>query len=195
MTIFNDSEALQAEYRILGEKYEPTEFDKHYQHVLRQIEQDPNKKDTILSITRLMVSPEEEYIVYDHQWEGKNVMGSALKAAQTNVGVYPHFDALYEKFINEDNTYSQRLISKNTNVAYFIPFTKDKAEELHKLCNDKIARPNLRTKYFVTPDGGTTISINNYEDWLNGEFNDLYEHGKITTTPILPATTSKKNHP
>jgi hypothetical protein len=178
--IFNDSEPLRQEHQKIGQTYEQTEFDKHYEFVLKQIEGDPGKKETITRMTRIMVTPGEEYIVYDHSWEGRNPIGSFLKVSQQNVGVYPRFEPIYERFIQEDNTYGQRLISKNTNVGYYIRFTKDKAEELHKLCNDMFARANARTAYYVVPDGGTKITVASYQDWLNGEFEDLYHNGRIT---------------
>jgi hypothetical protein len=176
--LFNDSEALRQEHQKIGQPYEQTEFDRHYEFVLKQIEGDPNKKNTITRMIRIMVSPGEEYIIYDHSWEGKNPIGSHLKVSQSNVGVYPRFEPIYERFIQEDNTYGQRLISKNTNVGYYIKFTKDKAEELHKLCNDMFARANARTAYYAMPDGGTKITVHSYQDWLNGEFEDLINTGK-----------------
>lgn len=184
--LYNDSEAQRQEYQKVGEPYQETEEDKHYNHILKQIEGDPAKKETITSMIRLMVSPGEEYIVYHHSWEGKNPIGSHLKTTQTNVGIYGHFEPIYERFINEDNTYGQRLISKNTNTAYFIKFNKENAEKLHKACNDFTARANQRTSYYVQPEGGTKITVQSYNDWLNGDFNDLHQNGKITlvTQPL-----------
>jgi len=178
--LYNDSEAQRKEYQKMGQVYEETEEDKYYKQILREIENDPNKKERISSMTRILVSPGEEYIVYHHSWEGINPIGSFRKTTQTNVGMYGHFEPIYERFIQEDNTFGQRLVSKNTDTAYFIPFTKEKAEELHKLCNDAVAKPSARTSYYVMPEGGTKITIPSYKDWLNGEFDDLYEHGKIT---------------
>jgi len=187
--LFNDSEALRKEYQRIGQTYEENDFDKHYKYILKQIESDPNKKERIQGMLRIMVSPGEEYIVYNHTWEGINPIGSFLRVAQTNVGVYPHFDPVYERYIQEDNTYGQRLISNNTTTAYFIPFTKESAERLHKLCDDKTARQ--RTGYSVQPEGGTQISIYKYEDWLNGDFEDLQEHGRMT---IKKAAAAASHH-
>lgn len=176
--IFNDSDALRQEYSKIGQTYEETEQDKHWKYILKQIESDPNKKETIQEMNRISVAPGEEYIVYHHMWEGKNPIGSTVKDAQGNVGVYPRFEPTYERYINEDNTYSQRLISKNTIIGYFIPFTKEKAEELHKLCNDTYARPGMKTAYYVQVQDGTKITVETYQDWLNGTFDDLMNTGK-----------------
>lgn len=180
--IFNDSESLRAEYAKLGEKYEETESDKYWKFILNQIKDDPDKRETIQEMTRIAVAPGEEYITYHHMIHGKNPIGSIVSDSQTNVGIYPKFEPIYERYINEDNTYSQRLISKNTTIAYFIPFNKENAENLHKLCNDISMKAGLRTVYYVMPEGGTKITIDSYQDWLNGDFQDLQEHGKITTT-------------
>ena len=137
---------------------------------------------------RIMVSPGEEYIVYHHIWEGTNPIGSFIRTTQTNVGIYGHFEPIYERFIQDDNTFGQRLVSKNIATAYFIPFTKETAEELHKLCDDKSFRN--KTEYVVQPEGGTPITINSYNDWVNGDFDDLHENGTITKP--LPNNDSNK---
>ena len=80
------------------------------------------------------------------------------------------------------------MSSKNTIVSYFLKFSKETAEQLHKACNDSISRPNQKTRYYVMPEGGTKITIQTYEDWLNGEFNELYDNGKI----LIPNTKPKK---
>ena len=181
--IFNDSEALRQEYAKLGEKYEETEPDKHWKFIQNQIKDDPDKKETIQEMTRVAVAPNEEYIVYHHMIQGKNPIGSVVSDAQSSVGIYPKFEPIYERFINEDNTYGQRLTSKNTTIAYYIPFNKENVEKLHKLCNDITMKAGHRTTYYIMPEGGTKILVQTYQDWLNGEFEDLHEHGKITTTP------------
>lgn len=188
--IFNDSEQLRQEYVKLGETYEDSEPGKHWKAVIKQIDADPEKKETIQQMTRLAVASDEEYIVYDHMVQGKNPIGSIISDSQTNMGVYPKFEPIYERYVNEDNTYSQRLISKNTTIAYFIPFNKENAEELHRLCNDISMKPGQRTVYHIMPEGGTKITINSYQDWLNGEFEDLQQNGKIT---VQAATKSTKH--
>src|SRR5690242_3820238 len=183
--IFNDSEAQRQEYQKIGETYKENDFDLHYKHVLKQIENDPNKRERIQAMIRVVSGPGEEYIVYHHSWEGLNAIGSFLRTSQTNVGIYGRFEPVYERFIQEDNTFGQRLISKNTVTAYFIPFTKEKAEELHKACIDSTGKLNERTRYYIMQEGGTKITVNSYEDWLNGKFEDLIEHGKITQQPQI----------
>ena len=194
--IFNDSEELRQEYAKLGEKYEETEPDKHWKFVLNQIKDDPDRKETIQEMTRIAVAPGEEYIVYHHMIQGKNPIGSVVSDAQSSVGIYPKFEPIYERYINEDNTYSQRLISKNTTIAYFIPFNKENVEKLHKLCNDITMKSGHRTTYYIMPEGGTKILVQTYQDWLDGEFEDLHEHGKITikeeAASINPAAAKKR---
>ena len=187
--VFNKSDALLEEYRKIGEVYEDTEQEKYYAFVLKQIASDPNKRETIHSMTRIKVAEDEEYITYIHSWEGRNPIGSFLRVTQTDVGTYPRFEPIYEKFIREDNTYGQKLISKNTTIGYFIPFTKERADELHKLCDDKSFKSQNKTKYYVQPEGGTPITVNTYQDWVNGSFEDIYEHGKISNA-IAPTTTT-----
>lgn len=191
MVVFNDSPALRQSYAKLGEEYQPTEQDKHYQYCLKQIESDPKKKETINTMYRIKISENEEYIVYIHTWEGLNPIGSYISVTQTDVGLYPDFQPIKERYITEDNTYAERVLSKNTNIGYFIPFTKDQAEELHKLCNDTSSRPGSKTKYYVDNGGGTLITVNSYKDWRDGEFEDLIENGKITITQPTIQTKSK----
>lgn len=183
--IFNDSEAQRKEYAKIGEQYQETDYDIHYKHILKQIETDPSKREIITKMIRIQAAPDQEYIVYDHTWEGHNPIGSLIRDSQTNVGVYGKFEPIFERYIQEDNTFGQRLVSKNTIVSYFIPFTKEAADKLHKLCNDKYGDIGNRTVYIVQPQGGTKIRVNSYNDWANGDFDDLYENGKITTTPQI----------
>jgi hypothetical protein len=42
------------------------------------------------------------------------------------------------------------------------------------------------------PEGGTKITIDSYQDWLNGEFEDLFKNGKITTV-VTAASASAAN--
>jgi hypothetical protein len=190
--IFNDSEQLRQEYAKLGEPYEDSEPGKQWKFILKQIDSDPDKKETIQEMTRVAISPTEEYITYNHIWQGKNPIGSYISDSQTNVGVYPKFEPIYERYINEDNTYSQRLTSKNTTIAYFIPFNKENAEQLHKICNDISMKAGQRTIYHIMPEGGTKITIDSYQDWLNGEFEDLFKNGKITTVVTATSAANKQ---
>lgn len=176
--LFNDSDAQRKEYTKIGLPFEETEEDKHHKFILKQIENDTTKKETISAMTRIAIGPNEEYIVYNHKWEGINPIGSHVSTTQTNVGIYGRFEPIYERFIQEDNTYGQRLISKNTVVSYSIPFNKENAEQLHKLCNDVTQRAGLRTRYYAMPEGGTKITVNSYQDWLNGDIEDLLNTGK-----------------
>lgn len=190
--IFNDSDELRQEYAKLGQQYEESEPDKHWKFVQNQIKDDPNKKETIQEMTRVAVAPGEEYIVYNHMIAGKNPIGSYVSDAQTSVGIYPKFEPIYERYINEDNTYGQRIISKNTTIAYYIPFTKENIDRLHKLCNDVTMKAGLKTTYYIMPEGGTKITVASYKDWKDGEFEDLQEHGKITITTTGKQIVSNK---
>ena len=184
--VYNKSDALLQEYQRVGEAYEDTELDKYWDFIQKQIQNDPGKKETIQSLTRIEVSKGEEYIVYIHSWEGLNPIGSFIRATQTDVGIYPRFEPVYQRYLQEDNTYAQKLISKNTVTAYYIPFNKETAEKLHKLCDDKSSKSTIRTKYYVQPEGGTAVTVDSYNDWVNGDFDDIFQHGKIST--IIPQT-------
>jgi hypothetical protein len=77
---------------------------------------------------------------------------------------------------------------------YCIPFTKERLEELHKKCSDKGPRLGENTKYYVQPEGGTTITVETYNDFLNGSFNDLHKYGKIPTDEdkLIKTTATRK---
>ena len=190
MVVFNDSTALRQAYAQLNEEYKPTEQDQYYEHCLRQIQSDPNKKETIIAMSRVRVAQGEEYIVYIHQWEGHNPIGSYVNVTQTDVGLCPSFQPIKERYITEEGTYADRVISKNVSVGYYIRFTKETANELHKLCNDVSAKTAARTKYYIENEGGNKIVINSYNDWVNGDFDDLHENGTITKP--LPNNDSNK---
>ena len=179
--VFNKSDAQLAEYARIGERYEPTEYDKHWEQQLARIKDDKNKKETILSMTRLKVAEDEEYITYIHAWEGTDPIGSYVHSTQTDVGIFGKFQPIMERYVTSDHTYADRVVSKNTVVAYYIPFSKSEADKLHKLCNDKSMMG--RTRYYIETEGGVKMSIDSYRDWVNGDFADLQEHGKMTVSP------------
>jgi hypothetical protein len=172
-----------AEYKKLGKEYPRTEFDKDFAYFMQRIEWDPDKRETIGSISRLKVSDESEFLIYSSKWEGHD---EALKnydhRTRDKLGIYEKLEKHTTRSLNIENQIEERTTIGRKTLAYSIPFTKERLEELHKICNDRSANPADKTKYYVEPLGGTEITIIRYEDFLNGDFEDLHKNGAITIT-------------
>jgi hypothetical protein len=103
----------------------------------------------------------------------------------TALGVYEAVEKQITRVLNEEkNEFEERVGIGRKDIRYSIPFTKAALEDLHKRCNDKGAKMADRTKYYVQPEGGMTISVESYEDFLNGKFADVHKYGKIPTDEV-----------
>lgn len=169
-----------AEFAKIGKPYPDTEFDKAWEKHLRRLEHDPNKKEVITQLKRMQVAEDVEFLVYTHTVYGHDDIGSYCEKSQAGIGIYPILRPINQRILNEDNQYETVTTSYTEELGYFIPFNKEMLERLHKLCNDSTVAIKTRTKYSVQPDGGTEIAVASYEDFANGDFEDLYKNGRIT---------------
>jgi len=92
----------------------------------------------------------------------------------------------------EKNEFQEVVTAGRREMRYSIPFINTTLEELRKKRNDKSARLADRTHYCVQPEGGITITVERYDDFLNGRFHDLYKYGKIPTDEDKLITATKK---
>lgn len=186
-----------AEYAKIGKEYPRTVLDKDFTAFMQKIAWDPNKKETVQQITRIKLADDTEFLTYGSKWEGHDKMYSNYdERYRGELGTYEGIEKLVARVLNEEKNEFQEVVKPGrTEIRYSIPFTKEKLEELHKKCNDKAARMTDRTKYYVQPEGGTTITVERYEDFANGKFADLYKYGKIATADedrLITTTTTKK---
>jgi hypothetical protein len=172
-----------AEYKKIGKEYPQTVLDKDFTAFMHKIAWDPNKREIIGGITRVKMADDTEFLSYGSMWEGHDKMyGNYDKRFRGELGVYEGLEKQITRVLNEEkNEFEEKISIGRKEIRYSIPFTKATLEELHKKCNDKAAKLVDRTKYYVLPEGGTTITVETYDDFLNGKFADLYKYGKIPT--------------
>jgi hypothetical protein len=183
-----------AEYAKIGKPYPKTVFDQDFTAFMHKIAWDPNKRETIQNICRIRLADDSEFLIHDSRWEGHDKLyGNRDKRHRSELGVYEGVEKQVTRVLNEEkNEFEERVGIGRKELRYSIPFTKAALEDLHKRCNDKGAKMADRTKYYVQPEGGMTISVESYEDFLNGKFDDLHKYGKIPSDDDKLITTTKK---
>jgi hypothetical protein len=172
-----------AEYKKIGKEYPRTVLDKDFTSFMKKIAWDPSKRETIGDITRIRLADNSEFLIYGSKWEGHDKLyGNYDERYWDEVGVYEGLEKQITRVLNEEKNEFQEVVKVGRrDTRYSIPFTKQNLEELHKKCNDRAARIGDRTKYSVWPEGGTKISVETYQDFLDGRFDDLHKYGKIPT--------------
>ena len=170
------------EYKKIDRPYPDSHMDIDYEAFLAQIAEDNSKKTKIVKLSRIKTGEDIEYLVYDMILEGKNGIGSYDMRSRTNVGMYPIPRPKYERVVTTDNRIETKVAAiSQIDTGYSIAFNKQNLEQLHTMCNDKAADGRVKTKYYAVMENGSTITIPKYEDFANGSFDDLFEHGRITS--------------
>jgi hypothetical protein len=170
-----------AEYKKIGKEYPQSVLDKDFTAFMHKIAWDPDKREIIGGITRVKMADDTEFLTYGSKWEGHDKMyGNYDKRFRGELGVYEAIEKRTTLVLNEEkNEFEERVMPGRREIRYSIPFTKAALEDLHKRCNDSGAKMTDRTKYYVQREGGTTITVETYNDFLNGKFDDLHKYGKI----------------
>jgi hypothetical protein len=191
-------------YKKVELPYPSHPFDKAYQRFHRITRSSPEKENKFIInriIRRQLPGDEEdknqEVILYDLLEIRLDGLGNVKRFGRTNLGQYPIPQRTVIRTFDEDN---QPVIKTGSvsevHTGYEFPFTKEKAEELHKWCVDKVtASRTKKTEYIVERLGERKISCKSYKDWLTGDFENLYATGRadgiLDEGPIKPNKTRK----
>lgn len=173
------------QYEDLGLPYPDSMFDKAYEKFLKMTRDSKpeDNKTWIKKIVRLWVAEGQEYIIYDIREQRNDGIGNERHFNRECLGQYSLIGVKKEIFIDDEGKRQIRVIPDSahpTGIAYEIPFSRSKLEEMHKYCNDKASTPrDGKTQYLVEKLNQRTISVSNYNDFLNGDFETLYQHGYI----------------
>src|SRR5215831_13791040 len=174
------SQAAEAEFRKYNLPYPPNEFQDAWDRHVRRLANDPNRIDRITQMRRVKIGQDFEFITYTHILSGHDDNGSYWESAQAEVGTYPILRPQNIRQLNEEEgRYETITRSYSEEMAYWIPFNPENIERLHKQCVDSPTQTTKRTSYAVMPDGGTEISVDSFNHWANGNFEELYEFGSI----------------
>jgi hypothetical protein len=140
----------------------------------------------------------QEVILFDLCEIRQDGLGNTKRHVRTNLGKYPIPERTVIRTFDEDN---QPVIKTGSvsevRTGYEFPFTKEKADELHKWCADKVtASRTKKTEYLVERLGERKISVRNFTDWKEGDFETLYRYGNAEgideEPPVKPKSRKTK---
>jgi hypothetical protein len=181
---FKCQEGMDA-YSAIGKEYDNTLDDIRYDNILKTTRNSPhtNKNKKLVRVMVRLVAPEDgqEYIKYDLYELRYDAIGAWHEVYQPNVGLYP-IPVTQPKIEYGPGGQVQEVVNGpivRIDTGYSIPFTKESADDIHKMCNDISQRD--RTQYLAKLGNGKRITCKNYtifRDWTLEEI----EAGKQTTT-------------
>lgn len=197
----------EEQYTAISMKYPKHPFDIAYDAFKRQTASSPADKNQFI-VTKMIRYQEseglnedgstpQEYIIYDLKEIRYDGLGNKRVAVRTNLGKYPIPEKVTKIVYDEDNQPVPKVTGiGDINTGYEFPFTKEKADELHKWCTDRPSSSNTkRTEYIVQKLNQQKISVRSYKDWLTGDFDTLYETGNAegeVKPAVQPAAQRKK---
>lgn len=187
MVTYRKSKEGVAEYEKLDPPYNfypDTPEDIAKEKYMQMTARSPTEDRFITVLKRIMAADGNEYLVYGQILERQDGIGNVHPwDNDTTEGAYQKPIPLKELKYDENNNPVRRTKSiRRVDTGYSIPFTKENCENLHKDCNDNANAPQPKTQYYVEKwNDNKTVTVLTYDDFLNGEFDDLFNHSKITT--------------
>ncbi len=171
------SEAGIAAFREVGLPYEDELWDENFAKFQKTISKGPAKdrKMTIANIQRLVLPTGEQYIIHDERHQGIDILGNRKRFYKSGTGMYPVPIPKYEIKMNTETFEKENLkVGLETmERGYSIPFTVEKADELHKLCDESTTYTICKGYYRM----GNRIKVDTFEDFRDGEPDDLLRWG------------------
>jgi hypothetical protein len=176
-------------YRAIGKEYPKHPFDLDYEKFLRVTANSTDNKYIINRMIRYQDGEGDdakEYILYDLQEIRRDGVGNQTKRTRQYLGMYPIPEAQRKVVYDEDGQPQTKTVGISDIITgYEIPFTVEKADELHKLGGvDKYSATNKhKTEYLVEKSNGMVISVDSYKDWRDGDFETLFNTGNAEGKP------------
>jgi hypothetical protein len=182
------------EYKKVGLQYPENAHDKHWNGVLERTpdgegNQYAHKNKTrVTGITRRRLASGKEYLTW-HQTEIRYTpLGDPEYKSRTNLGKYPIIE--YKHAMKEEKSGYRHPVTQptgNTKIGYSLPYTVENIDRLHQNAVDgyqfeEAINIDMRpTSYALLDERKHMVySIKNWEDFRDGSFEDLYEHGRKT---------------
>jgi hypothetical protein len=129
-----------------------------------------------------MADDGKEYLTYDATDTRYTPLGAERTCYLPNQGKYPIPITQPELRMGENMTTEE--ISSGPiiryDVGYEIPFTKENVDKIHEFADDKSQR--ARTQYILRRAGGAKHTVLKYEDFRDGDFEDVEANGRQTLT-------------
>jgi hypothetical protein len=182
---FFRSEKGIEEYQKIGKEYPNTQTDEAYLAFLKRTSNSPhsarNRKE-LHALVRELGDDGNEHLVWDMREVRYTPLGAEDPFYCPRMGVYP-IPITRPQLVIGENMQTTEIVSGNVirnDIGYEMDYTKENVEKLHEFSMDK--KQQGKTQYIVRRIGGQKIGVNKYEDFRDGEFDDLERNGKITIT-------------
>ena len=186
-----------AEYKRIGKEYPNTMDDDRYVKYLRRNANSPHSarnKIELHTLVRELANDGKEYLV----WSMRDVMYSPLGGEdpffRTGLGKYP-IPITRPSIVLGENMQTSEVVTGDVirdDIGYEKPYTRENIEALHEYAMDY--RQQGKTQYIVRRIGGRKITIPKYEDFRDGDFEDLEKNGKITLLLTTSQEEEKQKH-
>jgi hypothetical protein len=182
---FTKSKKGVEEYAKVNKQYENTTTDNDIETFERRTANSPHSaknKKVVQVMVREMADDGEQYLVYDLSDRRYTAIGAEVTQYMPSQGKYP-IPIVQPRIEMGPNMTTQEIVNGpiiRYDVGYEIPFTKANVDRIHQMADDK--SQTARTQYIVKRAGGMKHSVNKYEDFRDGDFEDLETKGRITLT-------------
>ena len=175
-TFFKSEEGVKA-FQELDLEYEDEMWDKDYVEFLRKIQKTPEKDRVkwVQNLQRVVISDEQEFLVYDLHEEGHDALGNNLTFYRSNLGCYHKPQGRYSIHVDIKTGEKQKKFDGLTTMetGYSIPFTTENIDKIVK----KYVTPQT---HFIIRDKGKNdrrISVDSLDEITLGTPEHLLRFG------------------
>jgi len=169
-------------YEKIGKPYPVTTYDTDYEQFVNSTKSSDERNRTKRKVTRIMRvqgADGKEYLTYSEVETRFNDIGNSYSRFRENIGTYPIPEGHVVLYYDNNGEQQQKVDSiSDIKTGYSIPFNSAKAAAIHKNAVDDVPQRAGRTEYFVQRANDPPVSVESFQDLVNGEFDELYKHGK-----------------
>jgi hypothetical protein len=183
-----------AEYKKLGIPYDDSMDDGWWDEYERKTKKtDPkDRRIEIQNLVRLLLPPDDienredpnkwrQVIYHDESHIRKDMLGNTLRKYRPNIGIYPKPIPRYVVKVIPEEGYDKATVVEGIETiekCYSLEFNNKKnIDDVRKKCT-----PN--TSFLIKQgEGGTTIKVDTWKDWSEGQAQDLLILGRIPRGP------------
>jgi hypothetical protein len=169
-------------YEKIGKPYPVTTYDTDYEQFVNSTRSSDERNRTKRRVTRIMRvqgADGKEYLTYSENETRFNDIGNSSSRFRENIGTYPIPEGHIVLYYDANGEQQSKVDSiSDIKTGYSIPFSPQKANQIHKNAVDDVPQRAGRTEYFVQRANDPPVSVETFQDLVNAEFDELYKHGK-----------------
>jgi hypothetical protein len=194
---YTKSDEGVAEFKKAGLEYPDNDSDTAYQILLERTPTGPGNpfakknKTRITAIYRYRLAPGREFLVWNEVETRYTPLGNPEQDHRLNLGRYPVIE--YQNIMKQEESGYRYTVTEPTGytkTGYSMPYTLEDIDILHKNASDDYGFEELNereikpTRYYLKDlRKRTTVSVKKWEDFRDGDFDELYEYGTKITSP------------